>query len=324
MHLLAATPDGLYRTPLPPFDNESVEQVLPHATRRLRRAPDDGVYAATDAGLFYAAGDDDWTDWLDCELPIDDVQDVLSLGDSHYAAGSPATVYRRDDSDSDNSDSGDDWVECGFDELPEVDAWPTTSSGDEAHVRALAGHPGAPERLVAGLEVGGVVVSDDRGQTWRDVSTGLPDSESDATRSDDIHRLVAVEPDEWLAATGSGVYRTRDAGETWNAVYTGDRSYARSAFVNDGRFYAGVNDSPPRWNTPDAAVYVGDVASDDPSMAYVGEWFPISFASAGPTVLAGCNDGTILSGPGFDSAGSVPVSDETASAYGVVDLLLLL
>ncbi|SFK81943.1 hypothetical protein SAMN04487950_1251 [Halogranum rubrum] len=323
MHLLAATPDGLYRTPLPPFDDGDAEQVLPHATRRLRRGPTGGVYAATGTGLYHASGDADWTDWHDVGLPLDDVQDVLLLGDSLYAAGAPPAVYRCDEPSDDPNDGG--WVECGFDSLPEAESWPTVSYRDEAQVRALAGHPDDPNRIVAGIEIGGVVVSDDRGETWRDVSAGLPDESAEATeKSDDVHRLVAVSPDEWLAATGGGVYRTRDAGATWTAVHIGDRPYARSVFVNDSRFYTGVNASPPRWDTPDAAIYVGDVASDDPSLADVGERFAISFASSGPTVLAGCNDGTVLSGPGFDPAGRVPISQETASAYGVVDLLLLL
>lgn len=239
MHLLAATPDGLYRSPLPPFDDADVEQVLPNATRRLCRASDDGVYAATDTGLYHASGDDDWTDWHDTGLPLDDVQDVLSLGDSLYAAGAPPAVYRRD--------RGEDWTECRFDDLPKADSWPTVFSRDEAKVRALAGHPDDPERIVAGIEIGGIVVSDDRGETWRDVSGGLPDDGPDTTmKSDDVHRLVAVSPDEWLAATGGGVYRTRDAGATWTAVHTGERPYARSVFVNDGRFYTGVNQSSPR------------------------------------------------------------------------------
>lgn len=320
MHLLAATPDGLFRTPLPPFD-DGVERVLPHATRRLREGPDGGVYAATESGIHHATGESDWTEWTDCGLAVD-AQDVLPLGDALYVAGATETptVSRRDD-------EGGDWTECDLSELPLADSWPSVSSRGEPRIRALAGHPEAPDRIVAGIEVGDVVVSDDRGETWRDVSGDLRVDDPDATeRSDGVHRVVAVGPDHWLAATDDGVYRTRDAGGQWTRLNTGDRPYARSVFVNDGRLYTGVNRSSPREGSggTDAAIYVGDVASDDPGVAEVGERFAVSFASAGPTVLAGCADGTILSGPGFDVAGSVSVGDATAAAEGVADLLLRL
>ncbi|SDM46656.1 hypothetical protein SAMN04487949_1759 [Halogranum gelatinilyticum] len=320
MHLLAATSAGLFRTPLPPFD-DGVERVLPHATRRLREGPEGGVYAATESGVSHATGESDWTEWTDCDLAAD-ARDVLPLGDALYVAGSTATptIFRRDDA------SGE-WTEHPVADVSDTDSSPTDSSRDGARINALAGHPDAPDRLVVGLERGGVAVSDDRGETWRDVSGDLRVDDPEAPeRSDDVHRLVSVGPDHWLAATGGGVYRTRDAGDHWARLHTGDRPYARSVFVNDGRLYASLNRSSPGEPSDgtDAAIYVGDVASDDPGVAEVGERFAVSFASAGPTVLAGCADGTILSGPGFDAAGQLPVSDATAEASGVADLLLRL
>lgn len=77
------------------------------------------------------------------------------------------------------------------------------------HVHGIAIHPDRPERLFAGVEHGALVYSHDGGESWNGALVGR-----------DIHR-VAIDPDEpdrVFAATGSGLARSTDAGETWTAV----------------------------------------------------------------------------------------------------------
>ncbi len=84
------------------------------------------------------------------------------------------------------------------------------------------------KRLYAVVQNRGVSTSDDRGKTWKDANTGLPEGSN--------IRMVAVHPTDantaWAAAGNSpakegksllpgGIYQTTDGGLTWNRTGTG-------------------------------------------------------------------------------------------------------
>lgn len=154
-------------------------------------------------------------------------------GEHCYAGTYPARVYRLAVTDWNDSVSSD-WAEStAFLDLPDRERWANRSPREEgSQVRTLAVHPDAPERIVAGVEVGGVAVSDDRGETWHERSYGV---------HDDVHHLLTLGPDEWVASCGNGMYRTRDAGRTWARRDTDFRdfwfNYHREAIEHDGRLY---------------------------------------------------------------------------------------
>ena len=98
----------------------------------------------------------------------------------------------------------------GLDELPSRPDWTFFHDPFRAgHVHGIAIHPERPERILAGVEHGALVASDDGGETWTESLVGS-----------DVHR-VAVRPDDpdaVFAATGSGLYRSSDGGAEWAQV----------------------------------------------------------------------------------------------------------
>jgi hypothetical protein len=91
------------------------------------------------------------------------------------------------------------------------------------------------DRMYAAAEVGGVLVSDDSGETWKLVegSDGKPDLNRDLGTMihPDVHS-IAVHPtssDIVTAATGGGLYRSMDAGRTWSNLYD---CYIRAMWVD--------------------------------------------------------------------------------------------
>ena len=78
---------------------------------------------------------------------------------------------------------------------------------------ALASHPDAPGRVVAGLTAGTVLLSEDGGREWESRSAGLPREAIDAIA------VAADRPDTFYAALrGDGLRRSEDAGRSWAFV----------------------------------------------------------------------------------------------------------
>jgi photosystem II stability/assembly factor-like uncharacterized protein len=90
-------------------------------------------------------------------------------------------------------------------------------------------------RLYAAVEVGGVLVSDDGGDTWRlaEGSDGRPDMNRDlgSRIHPDLHSITVHPASENLvtAATGGGLYRSNDGGGTWKCLY---HCYVRAVWVD--------------------------------------------------------------------------------------------
>ncbi len=204
--------------------------VDPHAPER--------VYVGTfDHGLFVT--DDSGTTWRAPEHPPEESR-VLSVAvspaaDHAYAGTEPSNLYR-------SEDHGHSWERLpGLRQLPSEPTWSFPPRPWTHHVRTIAPHPVDPARLSVGIELGGVMRSEDFGETWLDHN---PQAHSDA------HALLthSERPDRLYEIAGQGIAVSEDRGETW-ARREGDldRHYAWAGAVDPDRpdrWYAAVSRSP--------------------------------------------------------------------------------
>lgn len=308
MALLVGTFDGVFLLSDGPA--ETPERRLDAKVHRLR-STDDGCIAATASGLYRTSDGREWTHVA--EFPGEAVSTVVSPnGDSWYVGTKPAAVHV-------STDDGESWHELDrLKSLPDRDRWHDRAPGGAASVRTMAVHPGAPERLAVGIEPGGVYLSVDGGETWSARSDGV---------HDDVHHLLALDADEYVAACGNGLYRTDDAGRTWRRRDTDFRdfwfNYFRETLRHDGTFYAAANGWGPA--DPGGALFETTDDGDPRRLPYPGEdeSFVVSWAVHDGTVYAGTMDVTDGFGQheparllrreqhGWFEAGTVPAAART-------------
>lgn len=298
--LLAGTSDGVYRISGPTTGETFESERVLETDRVLRVRTFDsvaGVFAATKSGLYHSL---EGTEWVELGVPREEVYSVAvsPSGDRIYAGSHPAHIYVSTSFAPDSDDRAGEWEELtGFQELPSRSEWHTPRHRNEAHVRSLGFHPETPERLIAGVEVGGVHVSDDQGETWDERRIGF-----DAQHSNDVHHVLLQESDRYVASTGSGLYRTTDAGQSWTRIDEDlDHSYFREAFGADGRLYAAAaRDPPPTWGGdlgPDAALFESTDGGDSfETVSYPGgpNEFVLGWTTRDGSVLAGTRGGSVL------------------------------
>jgi photosystem II stability/assembly factor-like uncharacterized protein len=290
MAVLIGTRDGVYRAPVVPVEDANPEQVLDSGnTLRIRTFPVvDGVFAATKTGLYRSV--DTGQRWENLDVPREEVYSVVASPDGErlYAGTHPAHLYV-------STDGGGTWDELdGFQNLPSRDQWHTPRHRNEAHVRSLGVHPATPGRVVAGVEVGGVHVSENEGETWTERREGV---------HDDIHHVLILGSDEYVASTGNGLYRTRDAGQSWTRLDTElDHRYFREAFAFDGRLYAAAaRSSPGTWRGENGAdgilVESTDTGETFETVSYPGhpEEVVLAWTVVDGTVIAGTHNGRLIS-----------------------------
>lgn len=307
MSLLLGTEQGLYHAPDLPFDQTRV--VLDAGRVNCVRHTPNGTFAATDSGLFRST--DGGAEWTDLGVPQSAVYAVTAdpNDDRLYAGTQPARLYA---AALDPPITDDSWRELpGFYEVPSRDDWRTPRHDGGAQVRSLAVHTDAPDRLVAGVEIGGVYCSDDRGETWSERRIRL----DPATEIDDVHHVLVRSPDQWIASTGNGLYRTDDAGREWHRLDDGlDRTYFREALDRNEHLYAAAAVGPPgEWEGDrgaDGALFRSvDGGETVETIPYPGqpEELILSWSTDGDTIVAGTNAGRVLGGPNhWETAGMVP------------------
>ncbi|MFC7058275.1 hypothetical protein [Halovenus salina] len=161
--LLIGSDDGLYRLRQLERDGDTTATQV-HETGRVRRIQTfdgiDGVFAATETGLYRSL---DGTHWEDLAVPVENVYAVGARAEDRtlFAGTRPAHLFETTVDD----DAG--WHEVDpFRDRPSGEEWQVSRHDDRAQVRDVHVAPGDSERVVAGVEVGGVHVSDDGGATW--------------------------------------------------------------------------------------------------------------------------------------------------------------
>lgn len=92
--------------------------------------------------------------------------------------------------------------------------WFYPAPSEEVHLRWVSVDPQNPERIYTAIQVGGIGISPDNGETWSDRRD---------LDSLDVHMVVPHPTDAGVVYAGaggrsSGFYRSRDAGDTWEVL----------------------------------------------------------------------------------------------------------
>lgn len=150
-----------------------------------------------------------------------------AVSDHELCGTEPAAIFV-------SHDGAESWTgRPEVEELRDRHGWWLPYSPEAGCVRGFAFHG---ERFYAAVEVGGVLRSDDAGETWRLAggSSGEPvfDIPPEPFVFADVHSVVGhpSSPDLIFAATAEGLYRSDDGGERWTVSHAG--SYCRAAWVD--------------------------------------------------------------------------------------------
>jgi photosystem II stability/assembly factor-like uncharacterized protein len=153
--------------------------------------------------------------WTGTALAGDVYSVAIAADGTLYAGAEPSMLFRSDD-------DGETWRELeALRALPSQPTWSFPPRPWTSHVRWIAPAPDEPERLLVGIELGGLMLSEDGGETWHDHRPG-------AQR--DVHSLAWHPTGERAyEAGGGGAAWSSDRGRTWRPADEGrDRNYTWS------------------------------------------------------------------------------------------------
>jgi photosystem II stability/assembly factor-like uncharacterized protein len=254
------------------------------------RVPERIAVGCRGAGV--SESDDGGSTWRDAALPAQDVFSVAFGPDGAlYAGCEPSALYvRRGDAP---------WRElAALRELPSAPTWSFPPRPWTSHVRWIAPSPHDADVVLVGIELGGLMRTEDGGETWADHRPG-------AQR--DVHALAwhPREPGRAYEAAGGGAAWSRDDGETWEPADEGrDRHYTWALAVDPadpGRWFVSAAPGPfeAHGSRPaQAALYRwsgdGPWQELDLGLPRPLEAMPYALAWSDGCLVAGLRDGRLL------------------------------
>jgi len=198
----------------------------------------------------------------------------------------PAAMYR-------SVDGGVTWSECGaVAELARARGWQYHIAQIPAHIRQILIDRRTPERVVAAVQIGGVILSEDGGRTWTDVTASIdPDVHALVQDREDADILYATTggggpiggPHPAVPPNGYALYRSRNGGRDWEPMSAGmDRQHAvpiHSCPQGANVLLAAVaRGTPPQWRRPGGAEAILVVSRDrGATWSQIGGGLPASF-----------------------------------------------
>ena len=262
------------------------------------------LLVASRAGVYET--DDGGARWRLALEGVDARAAVFDADGTVYVGTYPAGVRRR-------APEGEFEVLEALRELPTYGSWSFPGAPHLPLVRGIAVSPQRTGTVYAGVEVGGVMGSVDRGDSWAELREGL---------QPDVHSVACVlgPADRLYAATGVGFYRSQDAGASWETACEGlDELYSVPLAVHPGEpgtvFTSAARSRPRTWRTRDEGAEAKIYRSTDGAATWeaVMDGLPDTLVAAVDalavdgegTVYAGLSDGRVLVGPSLAESWSV-------------------
>jgi len=230
-----------------------------------------------------------------------------------YAGCEPSMLLR-------SRDGGSSWEELSaLRDIPSAPTWSFPPRPWTSHVRWIAPSPHEAERLLVGIELGGVMLTEDGGETWLDHRPGA---------QPDCHALAWHPRERGRAyeAGGGGAAWSFDGGETWRAADEGrDRHYTWALAVDPkdpDRWYVSASTGPGaahRGGDPQARVYrwqgTGPWRALDGGLPEPLDSMPYALTFGGDRLYTGLADGRIYqSSDRGESWETIEVEGEAPSA----------
>lgn len=274
------------------FDDASTEAqiVLERVPVRCVAADGDRVIVGTQ-GEGALLSSDGGRRWERMELPERDVFSV-AIGPADgtlYAGTEPSHLFVCRD--------GAEWTELeALQDIPSRERWSFPPRPWTHHVRWIAPDPHRAERLLVAIELGGVMLSEDGGESFSDHRPG-------AKR--DAHEITWHPHAEGRAyeAAGDGAAWSADGGHTWAALDAGRElgyCWALAADPDDpDRWYVSAAPGPREAHSAGQARgrlyrWDGDAWRELP---VPGESMPYTLAAQADELVCGMADGRLLHSP---------------------------
>jgi hypothetical protein len=229
--------------------------------------------------------------WERMELPERDIFSV-AIGPADgtlYAGTEPSRLFVRRD--------GAEWTELeALQDIPSRERWSFPPRPWTHHVRWIAPDPHRRERLLVGIELGGVMLSEDGGESFSDHRPGAKRD----THAITWHPLADGRAYE---AAGDGAAWSVDGGRSWSALDAGRELGYCWALAADP-------DDPDRWYVS-AAVGPREAHSAGRAHGRLYRWdadawrelpvpggsMPYTLAALGEELVCGMADGRLLRSP---------------------------
>jgi photosystem II stability/assembly factor-like uncharacterized protein len=286
MAVFICTRDGRLVRLEPDRSEWTAEVLLDQAEPQCVAARDETVLVGT-RGAGLRVSRDSGASWEQVELPEPDVFSV-AIGPPDgalYAGSEPSRLFASRD--------GERWTELeALQEIPSRESWSFPPRPWTHHVRWVAPDPQRAERVLVGIELGGLMYTDDGGGSFSDHRPG-------AKR--DTHNIAwhPTATDRVYEAAGDGAAWSRDGGRTWESADDGrELRYCWALAVDPA--------DPERWYVS-AAAGPGAAHSGRDATGRLYRWedgwralplpsdsMPYALSAVEGELLAGMADGRLL------------------------------